>query len=83
MPWRSSKASPFASAHEMACAGEGSCGMCARAGHRPSRPAVRRIPPAASRRVRDVVRWKPPYVSWMMGRTSTPPAATRRGSRPS
>eukprot|EP00966_Prymnesium_polylepis_P063518 1473362-Prymnesium_polylepis.1 len=27
--------------------------------------------PAISRKVRDAVRWKPPYVSWMMDRTST------------
>eukprot|EP00966_Prymnesium_polylepis_P037236 864549-Prymnesium_polylepis.1 len=27
--------------------------------------------PAISRRVCDAVRWRPPYVSWMMGRTST------------
>eukprot|EP00966_Prymnesium_polylepis_P085329 1975541-Prymnesium_polylepis.1 len=64
MPWRSSKASPLASAHEMRWPG-GSCGTCARAGA-PAEPACRAAyctayTPAASpaRSVGDAVRWKP------------------------
>eukprot|EP00966_Prymnesium_polylepis_P041087 953655-Prymnesium_polylepis.1 len=53
MPWRSSKASPSWPAHTR-CAGGGSCGTCARAGRRPSRPAVRRSA-SISRRVRDAL----------------------------
>eukprot|EP00966_Prymnesium_polylepis_P040283 934753-Prymnesium_polylepis.1 len=43
-----------------------------RARRPPAEPASRvAYTPAISQRVRDAVRCRPPYVLWMMGRTST------------
>eukprot|EP00966_Prymnesium_polylepis_P197784 4582843-Prymnesium_polylepis.1 len=69
MPWRSSKASPFASAHEMRWRWQRRKVLARRP---PAEPECRAAcTPAISRRVREAVRWRPRYVSWMIGRTST------------